>query len=63
VTKQESQFAPGRDSYRLVKPLPAAREKLAQKGAINAEHYGRRAHRRARAIGNCLSGSHVMAFG
>src|ERR1700732_5281324 len=62
VTKQESQLAPGRDSYWLVKLLPAAREKLVEKGAINAEHYGRRAHRRARASGNCLSGSHVMLF-
>jgi hypothetical protein len=41
VTKQKRQFAPERDSYWLVKPLPAARDKLVEKGAINAERYGR----------------------
>jgi len=63
VTKHESQLAPGRDSYWLIKPLPAAREQLVEKGAINAEHHRRWAHGRATAGGNCLSGSGIMAFG
>jgi hypothetical protein len=52
-----------RDSYWLVEPLPAAREKLVENGTINAEHYSHQAPRRARAGGHCLSGSRVMAFG
>jgi hypothetical protein len=63
VTKQESQSAPERDSYWVVELLPAAREKLVKNGAINSERHGRWAHRRARASGNCLSRSRVMAFG
>src|SRR4029077_10371141 len=63
VTKQESQFAPERDSSWRVEVLPAARERLVEKGAINAEHYRHWAHRRTRAGGNRLDGRRVMAFG
>jgi hypothetical protein len=63
MTKQKSQSARERDSYWLVELLPTTREKLVEKGAIYAEHHGRWAHRRARASGNCLSRSRVMAFG
>ena len=34
-----------------------------EKGAINAEHHGYRAHRPAGASGNCLGDSRVMPFG
>jgi hypothetical protein len=63
VTNHEGQVAPGRHSYWLVKLPPAAREKLVEKGVINAEHHGRRAHHPARASGNCLGGSGIMLFG
>jgi hypothetical protein len=62
VTKQESQFGPGRDSDRLVKPLPAAREEPVEKRAVNAEDHGRRAQRPARASGNRLCGSRITSF-
>ena len=45
VTKQESQSARERDSYWLVEPLPAAREKLVENGTIDTEHRRNRAHR------------------
>ena len=63
VTKQQDQFAPCRDLYWLAKLPPAARAKLVKKDTINPEHHGRRAHRCARASGNCLSGGRVMPFG
>jgi hypothetical protein len=62
VTNHEGEVAPGRRSYWLVKLQPAAREKLVEEGSINAEHHGRRAHRPARASGNCLGGSGIMSF-
>jgi hypothetical protein len=60
VTNHESQSAPGRDSNRLVKLLPASREKLVEKGAIEPEHHCRRAHRPARASRDRFRGGRVM---
>ena len=63
VTKRESHLTHKGNPYWLVEPPPAARQKLAEEGAMQAKHYRRRAHRRARAGSNCLGGSCVMAFG
>ena len=53
---------PGRDSYGLVKPPPAARDKLVENSAMVSKHDGRWTHRPARASGNCLGGSGIMLF-
>jgi aspartate/methionine/tyrosine aminotransferase len=45
VTKQKTQLASERDSYWNAEPPPAAHDKRVEKGAIDAEHYSRRAHR------------------
>jgi len=42
---------------------PAAREKRAEKGAMNPERHSHRAHRPARASGNRLGGGRIMPFG
>jgi hypothetical protein len=63
VTNHEGEFAPGRDSYWLVKLPPATREELVEKGPINPEHDGGGPHRPARASSNCLGGGHIMSFG
>jgi len=63
MTNHEGEFVPGRDSYWVVNVTPAAHEELVEKGAMNAEHYGRRAHGPPRASGNRLNRSGVMAFG
>jgi len=62
VTNHEGEFAPGRDSYWLVKLPPATREELVEKGPINPEHDSGGPHRPARASSNCLGGDHVMSF-
>src|SRR5215470_16388777 len=63
VTKYESEFAQIGDLHWLVELPPAAREKLVEKSAMDAEHYCRRTHHRTRASSKCLSGGCVMAFG
>src|SRR5258708_37823720 len=52
--------AAGQGSNRLVKLLPASREKLVEKGAIEPEHHCRRAHRPARASRDRFRGGRVM---
>src|SRR6516165_6537575 len=63
MTNQKGQFAPGRYWYWLIKPPPAAHDKLAEESAIDREHYGCRAHRPARTGGNRCGSSRVMLFG
>ena len=60
VTNHENQFVPGRGSYWHVKLLPAARQKLVEKGAIEPEHHCRRAHRPAGASRDRFRGGRVM---
>jgi hypothetical protein len=57
MTKQESKFAPERDSYWNVELLPATRDKLFEKGAMGAEHHrrGRIVDRRQAAIASAAA--------
>src|SRR6516164_5304591 len=63
VPHRKAQFTPGRHLRGLVKPPPAAREKLMKTGAISREHHCHRAHRPVRASDHRLGGSRIMPFG